>query len=119
MTETTMIIALKFLAKLESGMNQTKPRSVPFVTQKIIELSLAKGMSPMSPIGFVYFGAFMSKQGDFTSGYRYVKLALSLLDKVGRESAGEVICMATQVKIFVEPIQAALEHHSDGYAASM
>eukprot|EP00984_Skeletonema_dohrnii_P026077 scaffold15349_cov139-Skeletonema_dohrnii-CCMP3373.AAC.2 len=119
MTDTTMIIALKFLAKLELGMNQTKPRSVPFVTQKIIELSLAKGMSPMSPIGFVYHGAFMSKQGDFTSGYRYVKLALSLLDKVGRESAGEVICMATQVKIFVEPIQAALEHHNDGYAASM
>ncbi|KAK1734468.1 putative AAA ATPase [Skeletonema marinoi] len=119
MTDTTMIIAMKFLAKLEFGMNQTKPRSVPFVTQKIIELSLAKGMSPMSPIGFVYLGGFMSKLGDFTSGYRYVKLALSLLDKVGRECAGEVICIATQVKIFVEPIQSALEHHNDGYAASM
>eukprot|EP00985_Skeletonema_marinoi_P011488 scaffold5474_cov81-Skeletonema_marinoi.AAC.1 len=119
MTEPTMIIALKFLAKLESGMNQTKPRSVPFVTQQIIELSLSKGMSPMSPIGFVYIGGLMSKRGDFSSGYRYVKLALSLLDKVGRECAGEVIAMATQVIIFVEPIQAALEHHNDGYAASM
>eukprot|EP00984_Skeletonema_dohrnii_P028978 scaffold19263_cov118-Skeletonema_dohrnii-CCMP3373.AAC.1 len=119
MAEPTMIIALKFLAKLESGMNQTKPRSVPFVTQQIIELSLSKGMSPMSPIGFVYIGGLMSKRGDFSSGYRYVKLALSLLDKVGRECAGEVIAMATQVKIFVEPIQAALEHHNDGYAASM
>eukprot|EP00984_Skeletonema_dohrnii_P017276 scaffold7833_cov101-Skeletonema_dohrnii-CCMP3373.AAC.1 len=119
MTEPTMIIALKFLAKLEFGMTQIKPRLVPFVTQKIIELSLAKGMSPMSPIGFVYFGAFISKRGDISSGYRYVKLALSLLDKVGRESAGEVICIATQIKIFVEPIQAALEHHNDGYAASM
>jgi predicted ATPase len=119
MTEPTMIIALKFLAKLELGMTQTKPRSVPFVTQKIIELSLTKGMSPMSPIGFVYLGAFVSKRGDISSGYRYVKLALSLLDKVGRESAGEVICFATQVKIFVEPIQAALEYHEDGYTASM
>eukprot|EP00577_Skeletonema_sp_RCC1716_P015034 CAMPEP_0113414248 /NCGR_PEP_ID=MMETSP0013_2-20120614/23905_1 /TAXON_ID=2843 ORGANISM="Skeletonema costatum, Strain 1716" /NCGR_SAMPLE_ID=MMETSP0013_2 /ASSEMBLY_ACC=CAM_ASM_000158 /LENGTH=451 /DNA_ID=CAMNT_0000301071 /DNA_START=60 /DNA_END=1412 /DNA_ORIENTATION=+ /assembly_acc=CAM_ASM_000158 len=119
MTEPTMIIALKFLAKLELGMTQIKPRLVPFVTQKIIELSLAKGISPMSPIGFVYFGSLISKRGDISSGYRYVKLALSLLDKVGRESAGEVICMATQVKIFVEPIQAALEHHNDGYAASM
>eukprot|EP00985_Skeletonema_marinoi_P007653 scaffold3390_cov162-Skeletonema_marinoi.AAC.1 len=119
MTDPTMIIALKFLTKLELGMTQTKPRSVLFVTQKIIELSLAKGMSSMSPIGFVYFGAFISKRGDIRSGYRYVELALSLLDKVGAESAGEVICIATQIKIFVEPIQAALEYHDDGYAASM
>jgi len=110
---------MKFLGKLEFGMTQTKPRSVLFVTQKIIELSLAKGMSPMSPIGFVYFGSFISKRGDLSSGYRYVKVALSLLDKVGKESAGEVICIATQVKIFVEPIQAALAYHDDGYAASM
>eukprot|EP00984_Skeletonema_dohrnii_P021165 scaffold10507_cov194-Skeletonema_dohrnii-CCMP3373.AAC.4 len=73
----------------------------------------------MSPIGFVYFGSLISKQGDISSGYRYVKLALSLLDKVGRECAGEVICIATQIKIFVEPIQAALDHHNDGYAASI
>eukprot|EP00985_Skeletonema_marinoi_P012756 scaffold6228_cov220-Skeletonema_marinoi.AAC.1 len=119
MTDPTMIIAMKFLTKLESGMCQIKPRSVPFVTQQIIELSLSKGMSPMSPIGFVYFGSFISKRGDLSSGYRYVKLALSLLDKVGKESAGEVICIATQVKIFVEPIQAALEYHNDGYTASM
>eukprot|EP00985_Skeletonema_marinoi_P001771 scaffold703_cov184-Skeletonema_marinoi.AAC.1 len=119
MADPIMIMAMKFLGKLEFAMTQTKPRSVPLVTQKIIELSLAKGMSPMSPIGFVYFGAFISKRGDLSSGYRYVKLALSLLDKVGKESAGEVICIATQVKIFVEPIQAALEYHDDGYAASM
>eukprot|EP00985_Skeletonema_marinoi_P003659 scaffold1598_cov139-Skeletonema_marinoi.AAC.3 len=119
MTDPTMIVAMKFLTKLESSMSQTTPRSVPFVTQQIIELSLSKGMSPMSPIGFVYLGGFMSKRGDISSGYRYVKLALSLLDKVGRECAGEVIWMATQVKIFVEPIQAANEHHNDGYEASM
>jgi predicted ATPase len=119
MTDPTMIVAMKFLTKLESSMSQTTPRLVPFVTQQIIELSLSKGMSPMSPIGFVYLGGFMSKRGDISSGYRYVKLALSLLDKVGRECAGEVIWMATQVKIFVEPIQAALEHHNDGYEASM
>ena len=120
MTDPTMIIAMKFLAKLESGMNQTKPDSVPFVTQKIIELSLTKGMSPMSPIGFVYLGSLMSRRGDISRGYHYVKLALSLLDKVGsRESAGEVICIATQVKCFVEPIQAALEYHDEGFAASM
>jgi len=120
MTDPTMIIAMKFLAKLEIGMSQTKPGSVPFVTQKIIELSLANGMSPMSPVGFVYFGSYLAKAGDISEGYHYVKLALSLLDIVGsRESAGEVICIATQVIAFVEPLQAALERHNEGYAASL
>jgi len=77
-------------------------------------------MSPMSPVGFVYFGSYLAKTRHISDGYRYVKLALSLLDKVGsRESAGEVICIATQVKCFVEPLQAALEYHDEGYAASM
>jgi predicted ATPase len=120
MTDPTTIIALKFLAKLEIGMSQTKPSSVPFVTQQIIELSLGKGMSPMSPIGFVYFGSYLAKAGDISEGYNYVKLALSLLDRVGsRESAGEVICIATQVMAFVEPLQAALQRHNEGYAASL
>jgi predicted ATPase len=49
-----------------------------------------------------------------------VKLAHSLLDKVGsRESAGEVICFGTQVRAYVEPLQAALECHKEGYAAAM
>jgi predicted ATPase len=120
MTDPTMIMAMKFLGKLGTSMTMIMPRSVPFVTQKMIELSLAKGMSPMSPIGFVYYGSYTAKLGDISEGYHYVKLAVSLLDKVGlRDSAGEVICIATQVKIFVEPIQAALEYHDDGYAASM
>ena len=49
-----------------------------------------------------------------------MKLALSLLDKVGsRENAGEVILICTQVKLYVEPLQAALEYHHEGYTAAM
>jgi hypothetical protein len=36
-----------------------------------------------------------------------------------RESAGEVICFGTQVRAYVEPLQAALEYHNEGYAAAM
>ncbi len=120
MTDPTKITAMKFLGKLETGMTQLMPKSVPYVTQQIIQLSLSHGLSPVSPIGFVHFGSYVAKLGDISGGYRYVKLALSLLDTVGlRESAGEVICIATQVKCFVEPIQAALEYHDEGFAASM
>jgi hypothetical protein len=90
------------------------------VTQQIIELSLLHGLSPVSPTGFVHLGSYIAKLGDISGGYHYVKLAHSLLDKVGsRESAGEVICFGTQVRVYVEPLQAALEYYNEGYAAAM
>ena len=120
MTDPNMIMAMKFLGKLETGMTQIMPKSAPFVAQQIIQLSLSHGMSPVSPIGFVHFGSYIAKLGDISGGYHYVKLALSLLDKVGsRESAGEVICYGTEVRSYVEPLQATLEYHNEGYAAAM
>ena len=120
MTDPTMIIAMKFLGKMLTGMSQIMPKSVAHVTQRIIQLSLIHGMSPVSPVGFVHFGSYIAKFGDISGGYHYVKLARSLLDKVGsRECAGEVICFGTQVVAYVEPVQAALEHHHEGYAAAM
>jgi len=90
MTDPTMIMAMKVLGKLETGMTQIMPKSAPYVTQHIIQLSLDHGMSPVSPIpiGFAHFGSYMAKLGDISGGYHYVKLARSLLDKVGsRESS--------------------------------
>ena len=119
-TDPIMIIAMKFLGKMELGMTQIMPKSVARVTQRIIQLSLLHGMSPVSPIGFVHLGSYIAKFGDISGGYHYVKLARSLLDKVGsRESAAEVICIGTQIVAYVEPVQAALEYHDDGYAAAM
>jgi len=120
MTDPTMIIAMKFLGKLEVGMSQIMPGSAPSVMQQIIQLSLLHGMSPVSPIGFVHLGSYTAKLGDISEGYRYVKLSRSLLDKVGsRDSAGEVISIGTQVRAYVEPLQATLEYHNEGYAAAM
>jgi predicted ATPase len=120
MADPAKIMAMKVLGKLETGMTQIMPKSAPYVTQHIIQLSLDHGMSPVSPIGFAHFGSYMAKLGDISGGYHYVKLALSLLDKVGsRESAGEVICIGTQVRLYVEPLQAALEYHNEGYAAAL
>jgi hypothetical protein len=120
MTDPNMIMAMKFLGKLIRGMTQIMPKSVASVTQIIIQLSLLYGMSPVSPIGFVHFGSIIAKLGDIRGGYHYVKLALSLLDKVGsRESAGEVICFATHVRTYLEPLQSVLEYFNDGYTAAM
>eukprot|EP00984_Skeletonema_dohrnii_P036573 scaffold37688_cov139-Skeletonema_dohrnii-CCMP3373.AAC.1 len=113
-------MAMKFLGKMEIGMNQIMPASAPHVMQRIVQLSLLYGMSPVSPIGFVHLGSYTAKLGDISGGYRYVKLARSLVDKVGsRESAGEVICIASPIRSYIEPLQATLEYHNEGYAAAM
>ena len=120
MTDSTMIMAMKFLSKLLLGMGQIMPKSAPHVAQQIIQLSLSHGMSTASPLGFVHFGSYMANLGDISEGYSYVKLARSLLDKLGsRECAGEVICISTQVASYIEPLQATLEYHDEGYAAAM
>ena len=115
-----MIMAMKFLSKLMVGMGQIMPQSAPHVAQQIIQLSLSHGMSPASPLGFVHFGSYTAKLGDISGGFNYVKLARSLLDKLGsRENVGEVICIHTQVALFVEPLQATLGYHDERYAAAM
>jgi len=120
MIDPTMIMAMKFLGKIIGGMNQIMPASSPHVTQRIIQLSLLHGMSPVSPIGFAHLGSYTAKLGDISEGYHYVKLARSLVDKVGsRESAGGVICIASPVRSYVEPLQATFEYHNEGYAAAM
>eukprot|EP00986_Skeletonema_menzelii_P007042 scaffold2704_cov162-Skeletonema_menzelii.AAC.2 len=122
MTDPKLIMAMKFLGKLELGMTQIMPESAPHVMQQIIQLSLLHGMNPVSPIGFVHLGSYIAKLGDVSEGYRYVKLARLLLDKLDpreRAAEGEVICFGTQVRTYVEPLQSTLEYHYEGYAAAM
>jgi len=120
MTDPTKIMAMKFLGKLMVGMAQIMPKSVPYVAQRIIQLSLDHGMSPVSPVGFVHLGSYTAKLGDISGGYNYVKLARSLLDKLGsRETAGGAICLGAQVMSYVEPLQATLEYYDEGYAAAI
>ncbi len=120
MTDSKMTMAMKFLGKLMVGFTQIKPKSAPYVAQQIIQISLSHGMNTVSPIGFAYFGSYAAKLGDIRGGYNYVKLACSLLDKLGsRENAGEVMCIRTHVLSYIEPLQATLEYDDEGYAAAI
>jgi len=120
MTDSTMTIAMKFLSKLMLGMALIKPESAPHVAKQIIALSVDHGMNPVSALGFAHFGSYAAKLGDISGGYNYVKLACSLLDKLGsRDNAGEIICIRTQVVSYIEPLQATLEYHNEGCAAAI
>ena len=120
MDDPQKLMAMKFYARLELSFLMIKPDAQPIVTMKMVQLSLARGMSPMSPLGFAYFGQLLARLGDFQSGCRYVRIGKKLLDKLGsKEVAGEVIAIGTQILSFLQPIQSTLESHVEGHNTAM
>ena len=111
---------MKFLARLEVSFLMIKPDSQPITTLKMVQLSIAHGMSPVSPIGFVFFGQLLARLGYIQDGCHYVKIARKMLDRFGtKDIAGEVFAISTQIMCFVQPVQATLESHVQGHTIAM
>ena len=116
MTDTNKQQAMKFLAKLVYISVWIKVKLQPFLTLKIVQLTIThgkfiadvnfgiiiagltnfvsildfQGLSKASPIGFAYFGSLLAKRGDIKSGYKFALLARRLMDKLDiKEFAGE------------------------------
>ncbi|KAL7536583.1 hypothetical protein ACHAXR_007263 [Thalassiosira sp. AJA248-18] len=120
MDDPSMIMAQKFYARLELSVQMIRPAAQPNVTLKMVQHSIAHGVSPVSPIGFVYFGQLLARLGHIKEGCRYVKIAREMLDRLGsKEVAGEVIVTETQILLFVEPLQVTFDFHVKGEEAAM
>lgn len=114
------IMVLKFLAKLGSSLQQVNPTLLPFVTIKIVELTIEHGLSQTSAIGFAYFGGMIAELGDIRGGYRYTKLAKAMFDKIHcNEIAGEVILQSIEVLSYIEPLQTTIERRIQVQALAM
>lgn len=114
------VMTMKFLAKLENSTQQINTSLQPFVTIKIIQLTIEHGMSPMSAIGFAYFGGMLAELGDIRDGYRYTKLAKTLLDKNKcNEIAGELLFLFGELLSYIEPLQVTNEYRIQGQATAM
>ncbi|KAL3778656.1 hypothetical protein HJC23_008640 [Cyclotella cryptica] len=114
------VMAMKFLAKLEHSIQQTNTSLQPLVTIKIIQLTIEHGMSPMSAIGFAYFGGMLAELGDLRGGHRYSQLTKALLEKYQcNEIAGEVFFLSTELLSYIEPLQVTNEYRIQGQAAAM
>ena len=88
---------------------------------KIIQISLAHGICQHSPVGFAQYGNYLAfVRNEFEEGYRYVKVALSMREKVQcRPLYGPITYYANHTKLHVEPMQSAIELYLDAYKASM
>eukprot|EP00804_Cyclotella_cryptica_P019506 CCRYP_006657-RA/>CCRYP_006657-RA protein AED:0.02 eAED:0.02 QI:170/1/1/1/1/0.75/4/900/1170 len=120
MTDYRKMTAMKVLAKLEHSIFQVKPALQPWVTVEMVRLTVEHGLSPMSAIGFAYFGGMVAGLGDIRGGYRFTRLAKMLVDKIQcNEIAGEVIWISTESLSFIEPLQTVNEFRMLGQSTAM
>lgn len=120
MTDPTKLMSMLFLARLEITLQLAMPAAAPAVTKKMIELSIESGMSPVSPVCFVYFGQHVATCGNIEEGCRYVNIAKKLQVRMGaKQFAGDVIGIGSQLLHFIEPLQLTREYHAEGVAIAM
>ncbi|KAK1741224.1 putative AAA ATPase [Skeletonema marinoi] len=95
--------------------------AMPIIPLKMVQTSLTYGMSPLSGVGFALFGNYLAlAKGEVEEGYRYVKIALSLMKRmpsIAHDS--EIMYYSTHTKLRVEPIQSAIEHYAIAHTAAM
>ena len=115
-------LAVELLAKLYTSLTVIRERdAMPIIPLKIIEISLTCGMSPHSPSAFAQYGNYLALiRYEFEEGYRYVKLALSLMKKIpSRAHDGSIMFFSNHTKLYVEPMQSSIESYLDARKASL
>ena len=122
MTNPSKILVLELLAKQHQLLPFVEDRdAVLTIPLKLIQISLMNGMSPMSPVGYALYGNYLALvRNEFEEGYRYVKLALSLMKKSpSRAHDGYIMFQSNYTKLYVEPMQSAIELYPDAIRAAM
>lgn len=91
-----------------------------FVIFKMVQLSLINGMSPMSLVGFCFYGSLQARDNCIQDGYHFVKISNKLLNKHGtKEVSGIIIIIFTHVLFLIEPMQSANEYFLRGHDTAM
>ena len=104
LTDYKKEMAMKILAKMCSNLFQCKPSLLPLVLITLVRLTIDHGVvsgelilrlalcqcssitfcsiqSPMSAIGFAYYGGMIAELGDLRGGHRFTKLSKALVNK--------------------------------------
>mmetsp|Transcript_21847 Transcript_21847/g.33792 ORF Transcript_21847/g.33792 Transcript_21847/m.33792 type:complete len:1355 (+) Transcript_21847:225-4289(+) len=110
MTDRTKLMAMKILSRTQTCLLHTNPKSQPKATLHMVQYSLQHGMSGLSSFALILYGSFLACLGDIPAGYRYVKIAIRLAEKLNaRSNMCEVLALGSQVMGYVEPLQSVNE----------
>ncbi|BAY08483.1 trifunctional serine/threonine-protein kinase/ATP-binding protein/sensor histidine kinase [Calothrix sp. NIES-2098] len=95
MTDPVILAAMQILVKVSASSYACKPELFPFVSLKIVELSLQYGNANTSIIGYANYGLLLCAiLEDFQTGYEFGQLALQLCEKLNdREFYGRTLVL--------------------------
>lgn len=114
------IMAMELLVKLYENYVFTGDTALlPFISMKMIEISLKYGMGPLSPIAFAQYSNYLALvEKEYEVSRRYVKFALSLTKK-SRARIGDVMYYCNHSRLVTEPIQSTIELYLESYKVTM
>ena len=119
MTEQAKIAAMKLLTTISTQAYWLhKPEMMALVNFRMLQLSVKYGVARLSPAAFARYGLLVcALKGDIKDGYRFGKLATTLVDRLdAREWEAQVIAVANQFLFhWEEPLQNLLEPLLKGY----
>ena len=120
MIDGTKLMIMKYLSIVQLCLFHTNPKSQPKATLQMIQHSLRFGMSGLSCIGFAFYGSYLACLGEIPTGYRYVKLAIRLAEKLNASDCmGDVLAVGGQVLGYVEPLQSVNDVMIRGHEYSL
>ncbi|MEH2056593.1 MAG: AAA family ATPase [Nostoc sp.] len=86
MSDATAIAAMQLLRVLFSPVYHAMPGLVPFLSATMVRLSLQFGNAPASTVGYAIHGMVLCAfLGEVETGYRFGRLALSLLERLNAQ----------------------------------
>ncbi|MEG3895400.1 MULTISPECIES: AAA family ATPase [unclassified Microcoleus] len=122
MSDRTAIAAMQLLGVLSAPVIQGMPGLLPFLGATMVRLSLQFGNAPVSTVGYVIHGMVLCAfLGEVETGYRFGRLALSLLEKLNAQSmkSTTLVLFGTFIQHHQEALLATVPMLKDGYTAGM
>eukprot|EP00804_Cyclotella_cryptica_P005744 CCRYP_000079-RE/>CCRYP_000079-RE protein AED:0.10 eAED:0.10 QI:211/1/0.88/1/0.5/0.33/9/0/1307 len=117
-TDTCKMAAMQFLNHLLYQAYFAKPELSPFISFRMVEMSIEYGVCNITPFAFSVYGAFLvSAINDNEGGYRMGRVAMELMKKM---NAIEIIprlsiVIYSMINIWKEPFQASLSKHLEAF----
>ena len=116
--EKKLVTLHRLYTELALVIQFTEPQFTDHVSCRLIDITMAKGLTPTSPLSFVYFGTTLATLGKVEEGCRLGRLALKLVEKNASSSKYKPLVIASvyySTLWYVEPFQSTAEEHQLGY----
>ncbi|MEG4584348.1 AAA family ATPase [Microcoleus sp. MOSTC5] len=122
MSDRTAIAAMQLLGALSTPVIQGMPGLLPLLGATMVRLSLQFGNAPVSTVGYVIHGMVLCTfLGEVEAGYKFGRLALSLLERLNTPSmkSNTLNLFGSLIQHHQESLLATIPVLKDSYTAGM